>query len=123
MTTVGAGQVAITARLGNLTAVGPNNVFTVAPGIPAEHMLRLSVIASDLAGQRVPDVAVEVLPERGPRQTGHTSAAGSCSFYVFRTAIQVRGTKSGDEPVEAAAVNPYPTDSFSRRANLTMRPQ
>lgn len=117
-TTLAAGLVEIHARFAfqNVNEVA----FTVAPGIPAERMLTLFVIASDTGGVRVPDVAVGIVPGRGMRQTCQTSATGHCRFWVFQTTIQVTGTKAGYQPAQAFAEQQ--AGGLSMLANLTMRP-
>ena len=115
------GLLEIHARSGFQSA-SPEIAFTVAPGVAAERMHSLLIIASDPGGVRVPDVAVEIVPERGMRQACQTSNTGACRFWVFQTTIQVTGTKAGYQSSQASAEPEFPGDSWYLRANLTMRP-
>jgi hypothetical protein len=121
-TPLAAGLLEIHARFG-FEIASPEIAFTVAPGVPAERMYSLLVIASDTGGVRVPDVAVEIVPDRGVRQMCQTSNTGHCRFWVFQTTIQVTGTKAGYESAQASAEPAFPRDSWYLRANLTMRPR
>ena len=121
-TPLAAGLLEIHARSGFQIA-SPEIAFTVAPGVAAERMHSLSIIASDTGGVRVPEVAVEIVPERGGRQACQTSNTGHCTLWVFQTTIQVTGTKAGYQSAQALAEPAFPGDSWYLRANLTMRPR
>jgi hypothetical protein len=121
LTTLSDGQVEIAARLGPL----PSNpmAFAVSPAGAPERMLSLSVIASDPDDRRVPGVDVDVVPDRGARQSCRTSSTGHCTLWVFDTTIHVSGTKAGYEPAQTQAVNMFGGESWFRRADLIMRPR
>jgi len=121
MTTLATGEVEVTATLGYLKSSSVD--FTVTPGGTPEQMAKLSVIATTTDDKRVPDVSVEIAPDKGLHQICHTNQAGSCVFWVFRTAIQVAGTKAGYQPALAMATNEFNGDSLYLIATLTMRPQ
>ena len=112
------GEVAITATYGSEGVTGPD--FTVAPGAIPEQMVNLLVTVEDAAipNKRIPDASIDVIPERGPRQTCQSSSTGACVFWVFPTTVHVRASKPEYQPAEGTA--PSPTNSFHQYVPLKL---
>lgn len=120
MTSIAPGHVQIVATLGRDNA--RSDMFAVAPNAVAELMYQLSVIAEDVAAERISGVDVEVRPDRGNLQTCATEDTGSCQFWVLKSHVEVIGTKTGYQSARGS-VKPSadPNESNNLRVLLTMR--
>jgi hypothetical protein len=115
------GQVTIDAAYGFLRGGGASMTFAVAPGATPERMIQVSVIVEDSqTGARVPEVSVEVVPERGPAQTCVTGQFGSCLPFplVLSGTTRVRATKAGYAAVETSL--PPPASSLFQSTILKL---
>lgn len=116
-----AGRVQIAAAYGFLR--GSTTSFAVAPGTTPERMIQVSVIVEDSrTAARVPDVTVEVIPERGPAQVCITGQFGSCVPFleVLSGTTRIRASKSGYQSVETSL--PPPTPALFQAAILKLSP-
>jgi hypothetical protein len=95
--------------------------FEVAPGVTAERLTSLVVIAQSASDMnaRIAGVAIDVVPDRGAAQSCVTNSLGSCgALWVPSTTIVVRGSKSGYETAQTTVA---PSPSFYASALLQMR--
>lgn len=115
------GQVDVSATYGLLQSSA--TTYAVAPGTPPERMIQVSVIVEDSrTGARVPDVLIEIFPDRGNSQTCVTNQFGSCLPFplVLRGATRVRASKSGYTPIDMTL--PAPDASFFQATILKLSP-
>ena len=116
-----AGRVHIAATYGFLR--GATTSFAVAPGTTPERMIQVSVIVEDgRTAARVPDVMVEVIPERGPAQACITGQFGSCLPFleVLSGTTRIRASKPGYQSVETSL--PPPTPGLFQSVILKLSP-
>lgn len=115
------GQVSIDATYGFLHGGGSAMTFAVAPAAIPERMIQVSVIVEDSqTAARVPEVIVEVAPERGPPQTCVTGQFGSCLPFllVLSGTTRVKASKAGYVSVETSL--PPPSNSLFQSTVLTL---
>lgn len=95
--------------------------FFLSPGLPAERLMKISVIVSDGRNStRIPDVTVDLMPQRGDAQRSQTNALGFCEFWGLRVPTKARGSKTGYSTVEVEVT--FDPDSFYGRAEILLRP-
>ena len=115
------GRVEVAATFGFLR--GSATTFAVAPGAIPERMIQVSVIVQDSrTAARVPDVIVDVMPERGPAQTCLTGQFGGCLPFpqVLSGTTRIRASKAGYQPIEVSL--PPPQNSFFQATILKLSP-
>ena len=119
---IGTGQVQVTAKFG-FAGIDGDYVYAVALGTTPERLIKLSVILRDAADteRRLPDAAIEVLPERGPSQSCRSSNTGHCEFFVLDGRIRVRAMLEGYEPAEGLAVRPWQDTPLYQHAIFDLR--
>ena len=120
MTSIAPGHVQIVATLGRDSA--RSDMFAVAPNAVAELMYKLSVIAEDVAEERISGVDVEVRPDRGNLQTCVTEDTGSCQLWVLKSHVEVIGTKTGYQSARGSVTpSADPNEGNNLRVLLTLR--
>jgi hypothetical protein len=88
-------------------------------------MIQVSVIVEDgRTAARVPDVMVEVIPERGPAQVCITGQFGSCLPFleVLSGTTRIRASKAGYQSVETSLPPPTPGLFQSAILKLSLLP-
>lgn len=113
-----AGQVEITAQFQTLQG-GGGSMYSVAPGTPAEQLVNFTVTVQDsVTRAAIPDVRIDVVPERGAAQTCYTGQSGTCipNLWLLSGLVEIRATKSGYLPLDQTMplIAPNVVSYFSR---------
>jgi hypothetical protein len=116
-----AGRVQVNAAYGILRS--STTSFAVDPRSAPEALLQVSVIVEDSrTSARVPDVTVEIAPERGPAQICVTNQFGACSPFpeVLPGTTRIKASKAGYQTVEISLAPP--AGSLFQSAFLKLTP-
>jgi hypothetical protein len=116
-----SGRIEVSATYGFLQ--GSAGTYAVAPGTTPERMIQVSVIVEDSrTAARVPDVLIDIFPERGAEQTCMTNQFGGCLPFplVLSGTTRIKALKAGYVSIETSL--PPPQGSLFQSTIIKLSP-